>query len=341
MEVILIILIGIIIFLLCYIFIPSKPLKIYEEEFRAAAQGIKEKLEKERQKQIQQQTSIIKKEIEEIELILQEKRKSYDKQIKDWEDNLEALRLSCEEQKQEISISIRKHTDDSQKIMTETLLKKQEETDKKIQELDNQYLDAATSYEEKVLRIKKTFKVEEEKLEEKIRIKKEEINCLIEQFKKDEEARKEADFYRIPITSAAQDDINKLKGVAAQLNNPATLHKLIWENYYKNGFDQMIGRVLGKNAEKSGIYKITNIKNQMCYIGQAANIKNRWRTHCRRGVKAEEGTSNRLYQVMWEEGLENFTFQVVEFCGKDRLTEREKFYIGFYQSKEFGYNSKI
>ena len=341
MEVILIILIGIIIFLLCYIFIPSKPLKIYEEEFRAAAQGIKEKLEKERQKQIQQQTSIIKKEIEEIELILQEKRKSYDKQIKDWEDNLEALRLSCEEQKQEISISIRKHTDDSQKIMTETLLKKQEETDKKIQELDNQYLDAATSYEEKILRIKETFKVEEEKLEEKIRIKKEEINCLIEQFKKDEEARKEADFYRIPITSAAQDDINKLKGVAAQLNNPATLHKLIWENYYKNGFDQMIGRVLGKNAEKSGIYKITNIKNQMCYIGQAANIKNRWRTHCRRGVKAEEGTSNRLYQIMWEEGLENFTFQVVEFCGKDRLTEREKFYIGFYQSKEFGYNSKI
>jgi len=341
MEVILIILIGIIIFLLCYIFIPSKPLKIYEEEFHAAAQEIKEKLEKERQKQIQQQTSIIKKEIEEIELILQEKRKSYNKQIKDWEDNLEALRLSCEKQKQEISISIRKHTDDSQKIMTETLLKKQEETDRKIQELDNQYLNAAASYEEKILRIKETFKVEEEKLEEKIRIKKEEINCLIEQFKKDEEARKEVDFYRIPITSAAQDDINKLKGVAAQLNNPATLYKLIWENYYKNGFDQMIGRVLGKDAEKSGIYKITNIKNQMCYIGQAANIKTRWRTHCRRGVKAEEGTSNRLYQIMWEEGLENFTFQVVEFCGKDRLTEREKFYISMYQSKNYGYNSKI
>lgn len=341
MEVILIVLIGIIIFLLCYIFIPSKPLKIYEEEFRAAAQEIKGKLEKERQKQIQQQTSIIKKEIEEIELILQEKRESYDKQIKDWEDNLEALRLSCEEQKQEISISIRKHTDDSQKIMTETLLKKQEETDRKIQELDNQYLNAAASYEEKILRIKETFKVEEERLEEKIRVKKEEINCLIEQFKKDEEARKEADFYRIPITSAARDDINKLKGVAAQLNNPSTLYKLIWKEYYENGFNSMIGRVLGDDKDSIGIYKITNIKNQMCYIGQTkAGFKNRWRTHAKRAVKAEDGTSNRLYQDMWENGLENYTFQIVEICEKDRLTEREKFYIDFFNSKEWGFNSK-
>lgn len=340
MEVILIILIGIIIFLLCYIFIPSKPLKIYEEEFHAAAQEIKEKLERERKEQIQQQTSIIKKEIEEIESTLQEKRKLYDKQIKDWEDNLETLRLSCEEQKQEISISIRKHTDDSQKIMTETLLKKQEETDRKIQELDNQYLNTAANYEEKILRIKETFKAEEEKLEEKIRIKKEQINCLIEQFKKDEEARKEADFYRIPITSAAQDDINKLKGVAAQLNNPATLYKLIWKEYYENGFNAMIGRVLGNDKEKSGIYKITDTRSQMCYIGQTTNFKNRWRTHAKRAVKAEEGTSNRLYQDMWENGLENYTFQIVEICEKDKLTEREKFYIDFFNSKEWGFNSK-
>lgn len=341
MEVILIILIGIIIFLLCYIFIPSKPLKIYEEEFRAAAQEIKGKLEKERKEQIQQQTSVIKKEIEEIELILQEKRKLYDKQIKDWEDNLEELRLSCEEQKQEISISIRKHTDDSQKIMTETLLKKQEETDRKIQELDNQYLNTAANYEEKVLRIKETFKVEEERLEEKIRVKKEEINCLIEQFKKDEEARKEADFYRIPITSAAQDDINKLKGVAAQLNNPATLYKLIWKEYYENGFNAMIGRVLGNDKEKSGIYKITDTRSQMCYIGQSVNIGSRWRIHAKRALKAEPVTNNKLYTAIWENGLENYTFQVVEFCNKDKLTEREKFYIEFYQSKEFGYNSKL
>ena len=157
--------------------------------------------------------------------------------------------------------------------------------------------------------------------------KKEEIQNLIEQFKKDEEARKEADFYRIPISSAAKNDIDKLKGVAAQLSKPTTLYKLIWKEYYENGFNSMIGRVLGGDKDKSGIYKITNINNQMVYIGQAASIGSRWRTHVKRGLKAEEGTSNRLYTALWEEGIENFTFQVVEFCDRKDLTEREKFYI--------------
>ena len=76
----------------------------------------------------------------------------------------------------------------------------------------------------------------------------------------------------------------------------------------------------------------------MVYIAQKKKKKNRWRTHAKRAVKAEEGTSNRLYQEMWNEGLENFTFQIVEICDKNNLTEREKFYIDFYNSKDYGYN---
>ena len=43
---------------------------------------------------------------------------------------------------------------------------------------------------------------------------------------------------------------------------------------------------------------------------------------------------------MWNEVLENFTFQIVEICDKNNLTEREKFYIDFYNAKDYGYNSK-
>ena len=175
---------------------------------------------------------------------------------------------------------------------------------------------------------------------EKSSITVEEIQNLIDQFKKDEEAREETDFYRIAIPESFKDDIAKLKSIAAQLSKPSTLYKLIWKEYYENSFNAMTGRVLGNDADKSGIYKITNIKNQMVYIGQTTNFKNRWRTHAKRAVKAEEGTSNRLYQEMWNEGLENFTFQVIEICNKDNLTEREKFYIDFYNSKDYGYNSK-
>ena len=225
--------------------------------------------------------------------------------------------------------------------MTEKLLQKQQEIEKEVRTLDDKYNLTVVDYENKMFNIRCKFEAEEQDLNAQITQKRNEINTLIKQFKKDEEARKEADFYRIPIAPAAQNDINKLKGVAAQLNNPATLYKLIWKEYYENGFNAMIGRVLGDDKDSAGIYKITNIKNQMCYIGQTkAGFKNRWRTHVKRGLGCEEQTNNRLYQIMWEEGLENFTFQVVEFCDKDRLTEREKFYIDFFQAKSYGYNSK-
>ena len=43
---------------------------------------------------------------------------------------------------------------------------------------------------------------------------------------------------------------------------------------------------------------------------------------------------------MKKHGIENFTFEVVEKVDKDQLSEREKFYIDFYQTKEYGMNQK-
>lgn len=35
-----------------------------------------------------------------------------------------------------------------------------------------------------------------------------------------------------------------------------------------------------------------------------------------------------------------FTFELLEECSKDKLNEREKFWIDFYQSDKIGMNSK-
>lgn len=48
----------------------------------------------------------------------------------------------------------------------------------------------------------------------------------------------------------------------------------------------------------TGIYKITNIENKMCYVGQAANIADRWKTHIKRGIGAEAPINNKLYPAM-------------------------------------------
>jgi len=43
---------------------------------------------------------------------------------------------------------------------------------------------------------------------------------------------------------------------------------------------------------------------------------------------------------MQQYGVWMFTFELLEECSKDKLNEREKFWIDFYQSDKTGMNSK-
>lgn len=326
------ILIGFIIGMLIYFLVPQK--KKFDDGFNLAIKDIGKAAEELYNKELQEKTLKIEQDIAAIEEKKNNLSKKYQDAIlefeNDYKNKTEDKKVAIEKIMQE-QIQEMKAENEKQRI----------EIDKQKKEIFDDYGEVVKEYEGMKARAKEKYDKVMEEYNMTITKKKEEIQNLIEQFKKDEEARKEADFYRIPISSAAKNDIDKLKGVAAQLSKPATLYKLIWKEYYENGFNAMIGRVLGGDKDKSGIYKITNINNQMVYIGQAASIGSRWKTHVKRGLKAEEGTSNRLYTALWEEGIENFTFQVVEFCDRKDLTEREKFYISMYQSKEYGYNSKI
>lgn len=39
-----------------------------------------------------------------------------------------------------------------------------------------------------------------------------------------------------------------------------------------------------------------------------------------------------------EDGLESFSFEVLEECNRQELNEKEHFYINLYQSDKYGYN---
>ena len=99
----------------------------------------------------------------------------------------------------------------------------------------------------------------------------------------------------------------------------------------------MINRVLGKEKH-CGIYKITNLKNQMCYIGQSVDIAERWKQHIKRGLGAEPTTKNKLYPAMKEFGPENFSFELLEDCERAQLNEKERYWIQFFHGQDFGYN---
>lgn len=83
------------------------------------------------------------------------------------------------------------------------------------------------------------------------------------------------------------------------------------------------------------IYKITNIINNKCYIGQTTrNIQERWKEHLSRLEN-----KNKFYNAIKFYGIENFIISQVEECPNELLNEREIFWIKFYDSYESGYNS--
>lgn len=89
-----------------------------------------------------------------------------------------------------------------------------------------------------------------------------------------------------------------------------------------------------------GIYKITNLVNGKCYIGQSVNINKRFIAH-KNSAFNENSTSYNypLSRAIRKYGLNNFSFEILEECGLFELDEKEIFYIAKYQAYgEGGYN---
>ena len=80
-----------------------------------------------------------------------------------------------------------------------------------------------------------------------------------------------------------------------------------------------------------GIYKIQNRINKKIYIGQSVDILQRWRAHKMIGNNINhECNYYPLYKDMYEYGLDNFDFLILEECTKNELDNKEKFYIKQY-----------
>lgn len=90
-----------------------------------------------------------------------------------------------------------------------------------------------------------------------------------------------------------------------------------------------------------GIYKITNTLNNKCYIGQSINIEVRWKQHIYLSKNYfKYKPTNNLYLDM-NKNLSSFYFEVIEKCSTNKLDDREKYWINYYNSYNNGYNKTI
>ena len=147
------------------------------------------------------------------------------------------------------------------------------------------------------------------------------------------------DFYRICLAPETANDVSVLNIARQNLKKPEIIDKIIYDNYISKPVLEMVKRVL-QNTTCSGIYKITCLKTGEIYIGKSTDIKSRWQQHCKSAFNCGTIAHSLLHTKMKQHGIEQFTFEVVEQVPKDQLSEREKFYINFYQTKETGLNER-
>tara|TARA_R110000782_G_C14687173_1_gene400719 strand:+ start:125 stop:799 length:675 start_codon:yes stop_codon:yes gene_type:complete len=83
-----------------------------------------------------------------------------------------------------------------------------------------------------------------------------------------------------------------------------------------------------------GVYKITNPKGKT-YIGQSTDIEAR----IYKGHKYNSGSGKKLKNSFSKYGFENHKIEILEECSIDDLTERETYWIEYYNSYKEGLNS--
>ena len=154
------------------------------------------------------------------------------------------------------------------------------------------------------------------------------------------EIKSKVDDYRLVPSNIELSDIKKLEKVKMELAKPRILSMLIWQTYWQP-LAKVRFPVILKDKTKMGIYKITNIETNECYIGQAVDIYKRWNQHCKAGLGIDTPPGNKLYKAIQEYGLQNFTFEILLECNRDELNEKEKYFISLYQADTYGYNGNI
>lgn len=160
---------------------------------------------------------------------------------------------------------------------------------------------------------------------------------LLEPIKQYEKDKQERLFYTIQLPEEFQPDIEYLlTTVAAKVQHPDIISKLVWAEYVKPNLDNTFKRIEIKS--EPGIYKITSLTNGMSYIGKSTDVKKRISDHFKSTIGIKSIADQAIHHAILKEGFWNWTIEVITYADKDKLSELEKYYIDFFKTQEFGYN---
>lgn len=244
------------------------------------------------------------------------------------------LLLAIEKEKQKYDENIEK---EKNKLSEQLKIYKQNAqyaSDEYSSTLEKQYQKVEQSYDTKVRQLEEELQDAESRLQEL----RNSLSAGVQAQLREREKEENIQFYKLSISPIDLEDIVKLNTLKIALHQPVILSKLIWTQYFQKQTTEMCNRILG-TKKICGIYKITNLKTQQCYIGQSVDVAQRWKDHVKCGLGIDASATNKLYSAMQNDGVWNFTFELIEECPRADLDKKEKQWIEMYQSNIYSYNA--
>lgn len=91
------------------------------------------------------------------------------------------------------------------------------------------------------------------------------------------------------------------------------------------------------------IYKIFNDINDKLYIGKTLyTIERRWKQHKNNALNRKDLEHLPLYAAINKHGIEHFSIEEIEkVTDEKKLSEREQYWIKYYNTYSYGYNASI
>lgn len=281
-----------------------------------------------------------------------EQSKAYQKRIQQLQYDYNKEKEEEEKKYNEFLASIR----EKEKLCDQLVEKEQQRIDEKVLAYSNKKYDEAekeiTHYyvlrqeaiNKEVVQLENNYNTHKENLDRDISTLREELSDLkarreayIEALKAEEKRQQDRAFYTINLTEENKEDIKILRSIEDKLHNSEALNRLIYDVFIKKPLGDLLLRIIGENTY-GGIYKITNLDTQRAYIGRSTDIKKRLTEHVKGAFNISTIADQEIHRVMGREGVDKFSFEVLEKVEKEKLNEREKYWIDFYQTQSYGYN---
>ena len=313
------------------------------------------KIKVRKQEQIKQKKKL-QQQIEQLE----QERNQLDIQVFNTRTELNSINKDIETQKKLLSqrkeemdnlnSSIIKRTQDITKTLQDIQQQQTDKTNKRLEDykrvtknaanmyidtLQKDYKDAEARHKQRMTQINVEYNAAAADLQSLKQTRKAAYEAILKQ----KEVKQNRHNYCLIPSSTDLQDIHALQHIKQTLHKPRILSMLIWQTYWQPLAKEKFPIIL-QDKTKIGIYKITNIQTEECYIGQSLDIYKRWTDHCKAGLGIDTPAGNKLYKSIQEYGLENFTFELLCQCSKQQLNDKEAYFIELYQADLYGFNGQ-